>query len=308
MSRLKMKTKRPLNLLIDIPREIRDEIYEYAFQTPYNCITYRSTLNNTYQLLPYDPQNDIYLSDSPLPALGLLNTCVQLYNEAIISLWKVNSLGLWPADLFFRMGNLREDVFMHIQHLQVNLELIDSDDLKWAEMLFSRIAGKWSIRDERVEGKAWGSLKCVQINPMRTEKIKLDVKWMQRVEEAMHLRWTSEELRAGLNADAEESWRLYTEWMELFRKASTPGNDAYLGDGVTRVVCVNTAWDGWSYWERSRWLNTLKHGAGMRGMEQVMEELNESFGGELWANGRLCYKKKKMVERVFGMAQVVDDV
>ncbi|ESZ94076.1 hypothetical protein SBOR_5552 [Sclerotinia borealis F-4128] len=299
-----MKAKKPPNFLIDIPREIRDEIYGYAFQTQYNCITYRCTLKNTYQILPYDPQNDICLSSSPLPALALLSTCVQLYNEAIISLWRVNSLGLWPADLLFRLGSLGEDVFMHIQSLQVNLDLIDSDDLQWAEMLFSRIGGKGSIRDESTEGKTWGSLKWVQINPMRTEEMNLDVKWMQRVSEAIHLRWKSEELLACDNEDAEDVWGLYSEWMELFRKAATPGNDAYLGEGVKRLVSVNTAWDGWTYWEQDHWVKKLEHGANVKEMEQVMKDLNETFGGELWANGRLCYKEKKRIGRVFKLKPV----
>ncbi|CAD6444807.1 69e66808-76c8-44cb-9848-ba1afdddb987-CDS [Sclerotinia trifoliorum] len=299
-----MQVRKPLNLLNDIPREIRDEIYKYAFQTPYNCVTYRCTLKNTYQILPYDPQNDICLSSSPIPALGLLSTCVQLYNEAIISLWKVNSLGLWPADLLFRLGSLGEDAFMHIQSLQVNLDLTDSDDLKWAEMLFSRIGGKWSIRDERTEGKTWGSLKRVQINPMRTEEMKMDVKWMQRISEAMHLRWKSEELLAGQNEDANKTWGLYSEWMELFRKTGTPGNDAYLGNEVKRVVSVNTAWDEWAYWDQNEWIKKLKHGANVKAMEQVMKDLNETFGGELWANGILRYKGDKRLRKVFKMKQV----
>ncbi|QSZ36887.1 hypothetical protein DSL72_006770 [Monilinia vaccinii-corymbosi] len=301
-----MKTKTRLNLLIDIPREIRDQIYENAFQTPYNCVTYRCTRKDTYQILPYDPQNDECISDSPLLTLGLLSTCVQVYREASISLWKINSLGLWPADLLFSMRSLREDVFTRIQSIQVNLDLIDPDDLKFAAVLFSRM-GAWSGMREEARtgaGSAWGSLKTVQLNPMRTEARKMDVKWMQRVAEAMHLRWESEELIAGENGDADESWGLYTEWMELFRKAGTPGNEAYLGDRVKRVVNVNTAWDGWTYREQGRWVNKLRHGADVREMEQVMTDLNHNFGGELWANGKLCYKEKKRLKRVFEVKPV----
>ncbi|KAF7916147.1 uncharacterized protein EAE98_010485 [Botrytis deweyae] len=299
-----MRLKPHLNILIDIPREIRDEIYEYAFQTPFNCVTYRCTLNNTYKILPYDPQNDICLSNSSLPALGLLSTCSQLYNEAIVSLWKVNSLGIWPADLLFRMGDLGDDTFIHIQSLQVNLDLTDSDDLKWAEMLFLSIGGNYGLRDERTEGGKWSGLKKVQINPMRTEEIKMDVKWMQRVSEAMDMRWKSEELFAGMNPNADKRWGLYSRWMKLLRKAGTPGNDIYLGDGIKRAVCVNTAWDDWVYWDQNEWLKKSPHGAGVKEMEEVMEDFSDTFGGELWANGKLCYKDKERLKRVFELKPV----
>lgn len=216
----------------------------------------------------------------------------------------MNSLGLWPADLLFRLGDLGEDAFQHIQSLEVNIDLTDSDDLKWAEMLFCRIGGKWEIRDSRTEGRTWRALKRVQINPMRSEEMKMDIRWMQRVENAMYLRWKSEELRAGRNEDANEKWGLYSAWMGLFRRAGTADNDAYLGDGVSRVVSVNTAWDGWGNVEQRQWMKRLRYGTGVDGMEQVMEDLNECFGGELWANGKLCYKEKKRLRRVFEMKPV----
>ncbi|KAB8288491.1 hypothetical protein EYC80_010156 [Monilinia laxa] len=300
----KPKTPKLFNFLTSTPLEIRNQIYETAFQTPYNSVTYRCTRNNTYQILAYDPQNDECITGSPLLALGLLSTCAQIYHEAVVSLWKVNSLGLWPADLLFRLRGLGGDGFAHVQSMQINIDLVDRDDLKWAEMLFARIGGKWSIRDEGSEGGTWEGLKVVQINPMRTEVRKMDVRWMQRVAEAMHSRWESEELRAGENGDADEGWGLYAGWMELFRRTRTLGSEVYLGNGVKRVVNVNTAWDEWTYQEQGRWVNKLRHGADVREMEQVMKDLHQMFGGELWANGKLCYKERKRLKRVFEVKPV----
>ncbi|KAA8569759.1 hypothetical protein EYC84_001341 [Monilinia fructicola] len=300
----KTKTPKPFNFLTDTPREIRNQIYETAFQTPYDSVTYRCTRKNTYQILAYDPQNDECLTGTPLPALGLLSTCAQIHREAVVSLWRVNSLGLWPADLLFRLRGLGGHVFAHVQSMQINVDLGDGDDLKWAEMLFARMGGNWRVRDEGSEGEAWGGLRMVQINPLRTEARKMDVRWMQRVAEAMHLRWESEELRRGENGEAVESWGLYAGWMDLFRQTRTPGSEAYLGDAVRRVVNVNTAWDEWTYQEQGRWVNKLRHGADVREMEQVMKDLHQMFGGELWANGKLCYKERKRLKRVFEVKPV----
>lgn len=192
---------------------------------------------------------------------------------------------------------------MHIQSLEVNIDLIDPDDLKWMEMLFLRIGGKWSIRDEDSEGKAWGALKTVQVNVMRAEDQKMDVQWMQRVAEALHLRWQGNQILGGKNDNARVEWALYWEWIILFRKAGKKGDAAYLGDKVKKVMTVNTAWDGWTYWEQKDWVNRLRHGDDVRAMEELMEELNDNFGGELWVNGGLCYKDNERIRKAFEMKE-----
>lgn len=274
-----------LHLLRDIPRELRDQIYGYAFQTTCSCVTFRSTINGRFQILPYDPQNDSCLSDYPIPSLGLLSTCRQIYNEAQHILWKQNSLGLWPSDVFCNWIDLPERALGNVQHVEVNLDLTDSDDVKWAEKAFKRFSA-WSAK---------GSLRRITLNPMRDENMKLDVKWMQRVEEAIDMRRKKEEERTRKSA-VDERLRLYGKWMELFREAG--GNEGYLGGRIEKKVVIKTCWDKWEREDQSSWLQKRRSGDAAQ-MEAVMTDFNETFGGELWANGELCYKDQQQIRRVF---------
>ncbi|PQE27405.1 hypothetical protein CJF32_00000371 [Rutstroemia sp. NJR-2017a WRK4] len=283
-----------LHLLRDIPRELRDQIYQYAFQTPQSCVTFRSTINGSFQILPYDPQNDSCLSNYSIPSIGLLSTCTQIHHEAQYILWKQNSLGLWPSDVFCNWGDLPERAFEKVQHVEVNLDLTDSDDLNWAERAFKRFS-VWSAK---------GSLRRVTINPMREEKMKLDVKWMQRVEEAIDMRRKNEKEQSGKSAVDDEGLNLYGQWMTLFKEAG--GNEGYLGKDVEKMVVIKTCWDKWERKDQSSWLQKRRSGDAAQ-MEAVMADFNKTFGGELWANGELCYKDQQRIRRVFTLKPLLQE-
>ncbi|KAM3089490.1 hypothetical protein ACMFMG_001078 [Clarireedia jacksonii] len=297
-SRVAIKTSRAasasrmLHLLKDIPRELRDQIYEYAFQTTYSCVTFRSTVDGGFRILSYDPQNDFCPSDYSIPSIGLLSTCTQIYYEAQHILWKQNSLGLWPSDVFCNWIDLSERAFENVQHVEVNLDLTDVDDVKWAEKAFKRLSS-WSVK---------GSLRRVTINPMREERMKLDVRWMQRVEEAIDMRRKNEQEPSGKSVVG-QSLRLYGRWMTLLREAG--GNEGYLGKDVETKVVITTCWDKWKREDQSSWLQKRRSGDAAQ-MEAVMADFNEAFGGELWANGELCYKDKQRIRRVFTLKPLLE--
>jgi hypothetical protein len=64
----------------------------------------------------------------------------------------------------------------------------------------------------------------------------------------------------------------------------------------TRMVC-NTGWPGFSHWGKQRWLREML--LDPSGINELLKEIHDLFGGQLYVDGLLCFKDRAQIVHGF---------
>lgn len=257
----------PVNFLESIPREIRDEIYTYVLACPSGSVRLFPWIYSPPNLrsneLQFDPsQNVITGNEGPID-LSLLRTCKQIRRECKDIIWEHNGLRLRePPNLFNKFK--RYTTFRkirYIKHIKIQLELLDWDELEW----ISKSLKAFVILAQE------GSLESIRLIATKDRR--------RRLVEFEHL---ANLKKQGENMDG--------RW---YRAASISGFQSL----SQKTFAINTGWPRFSHWGKQNWLRVMLLDPAQP--NSLLKGIHDTFGGELYANGLLCYKDHTRVVEEF---------
>ncbi|KAH8661453.1 hypothetical protein BGZ60DRAFT_413215 [Tricladium varicosporioides] len=259
------------SILQRIPLEIRIHIYNHVLESPTGAILLS---RGTFPPTPPERRQRQYAKRKARPTfvvrpivttthelhrvlrieLGLFRTCKQIHNESKHILWRRNILRLHSVTFldFINWNPAVGSVSQNLRHVEIDVGCgrIGVPDLRNTRIALQKIA-EWSRN---------GSVKSLAIIFAHTrDQIYSTFFYMCRVASAT--RQCFDQLLGTL------------KW---FKKACSPQ--------LSRQIRIDRISGRDS--NRNRWLLRNRH----LNMKVVASSLHEHFGGELWADGILCYK------------------
>lgn len=121
-----------------LPREIRDQIYNYVLGSPTGLVVLPVNrvprtdrfgfhlLVNCFRLVPFDRDTDLQWGDDTKIKLSLLRVCRKIHAEAGNLLWQLNGIRLQrPSELRFLLlwPTLAKQLRMYLQYIEMDFEL-----------------------------------------------------------------------------------------------------------------------------------------------------------------------------------------
>lgn len=256
------------NFILRFPREIRDKIYIYALSSPtgYVLPTQRFDDLKHFALLPFKPPNCIYPGRI---RLSLLQTCKQINHEAKdVLVFKHNTWVFSIYDLPWAIGGLDVKISHRMQHVWLSYNLTNRSGLEDTFKSLEILSG-WA--------QEAGNLRTVTLGV---------VAGMQDMHELMELRLFGEpeDLPNGeFNPDVGK--KLFGEYLTVLRDSWGKHDAQWAGITKRLELRVNRLNDSHVYEPR-----------------EMVKEMHDAFGGELWVDGRLCYKDGKEILQPFKWA------
>ncbi|KAH8819082.1 hypothetical protein F5884DRAFT_759412 [Xylogone sp. PMI_703] len=255
-----------LNFLTDIPRELRDKIYVYVL----GC----ASVSDPIPLFPrvfrrpnprrgrrtYNPSAITATSEEHITVhLALLLTCKQIRGECKDLIWFYN--GLWipgreETALHYKLERYcGSEQFRLIRSVVVRLELLDWEELTWFSRSLHPLitpAGQGTLRSIKLLAKT---------DRLATIRDFVNLSNLRKHCECVDGRW--------------------------YRVAQWSSQQVR----YHRNFVINTGWPRFSDEKKQRWIREiLVHD--VVGMDVLLEDLNEMFGGEIYVDGCLCFKDR----------------
>lgn len=293
----------PRSLLLELPVEIRLEIWTHLFSTPTGRVVLatRSRQDLTHgHVIPWDhldwedykqgyaKWNGMFRQrDQPrIISFSILKTCKQIYSETGDMLWKLNTLLFPPGDYLDMWSNHDGNKIRLINqavHVQLDIDFLDVVEVK-------------RLREGLECLENWGSenLKMVTVSPARGFLNVLNLGGL-RDNPSDYLRHFDDEFPNGT----------FPAILEVLKDARIEMENLNL----KRRIVIETGWyslsaDSQIYSTRStpsdflscqRKLST----SGFQPVLDALKDLHEAFGGELWQDGTLCYKDGVQISQPF---------
>ena len=116
----------PLLLLVDIPRETRDHIHLYVFNSTNGSLGLcpRGTEARGGTILSLaDIRGDTLRADDQWFDLSFLQTYKPIYGECKDLLWKHNKVCVWNRDMEIGISSPDAAIFTRIRHFEFSMEL-----------------------------------------------------------------------------------------------------------------------------------------------------------------------------------------
>lgn len=257
--------------LEDIPREIRDKIYSYVLACSSGSVSLFPWIydppNLRFNTLPFDPHRNIIAGVKGSIDLSLLRTCKQIQRECKDIIWEHNGLHLREPPKLFGKFN-RYTTFKNIRgikHVKIHLELLDWDELEWMSK---------SLKALVILGKE-GSLESIRLVATRDRQ--------RRLMEFEHL----------------SNLKKHGEIMDgrWYRAAPISGPQSL----QQSTFAINTGWPRFSHGGKQNWLREMLLDPTQP--NGVLKEMHDTFGGELYVDGLLCYKDYTEVVETFKLDQ-----
>jgi hypothetical protein len=257
----------PFKFLENFPREIRDKIYTEVLAYPSGSVSLFPWIYDPpilrYKTLPYDPYQNLITGEEGLIDLSLLRTCKQIHRECKDIIWEHNGLRVREQSKLFSKFQ-RYSTFKKIRcirHVRIYLEILDWDELEWMSKSLKALV---ILTQE-------GSLESIQLIATRDKR-----RCPTEFEDLSNLR------KHGENMDG--------RW---YRAASISGYRS-LPRGT---FAINTGWPRFSHWGKQNWLREMLLDPVQP--NRLLKEMHDTFGGELYVDGLLCYKDHTEVVETF---------
>ena len=87
----------------------------------------------------------------------------------------------------------------------------------------------------------------------------------------------------------------FQEALVLRESGETVDGRLYRETLTWTMMLLNTGWPRFSHWGKQSWLRAML--LDPSGIEALVKEIHDSFGGELFINGTLCFKNRTMVRK-----------
>lgn len=280
-------------LINALPREIRDEIFQYVLASPTGYISLVEAANDDnwpwrhlkepLKIVP--TLSDGTMLEDVTISLSILRVCKQIYHESKDILWKYNALRIQrPADLksFMVWDSLSYQLGRHLQSVELRFDLFVPRKFADTEKALHTFT-EWSRT---------GTLKkfCLVF----TKRVNRRTGHDESFQEVLG-RWR------GLpvwGATPPPSISDCEKYMALLRSLNSP--EKGFARGVEKKMVLDTGLWTRSPLEKLMWLRRWLpfH------PQWFAEELNHAVGGELWMDGILCYKDGVKIEDVFDMSKL----
>lgn len=287
----------PLNFL-DLPRELRDEVYACVLSSPSQSIVLtpisnKKTLISSYRQVPtYSPLllHSLSVSQPPI-SLALLRTCKQISNECRGLLWKLNSLHWLSSDQLRRTWWRRSPMYQ-IRSVCLALNIsAGAYDAKSHEQLI--------IFLERLRQCATkGSL----------EKVVLEINILSGIYCTLGFCPRSCPLLCGAEITSttrlKVRWSLVNQLRVLEALLSQPGFEK-----LKMEARVNFGWgESLKRVKEGNWPADVDHRRTPPPLPlDFLKRVHTCFGGELYHQDILCFKEGKLVTKIYeGRSTVYD--
>jgi hypothetical protein len=240
------------NFILSLPREVRDQIYIYALSSPtgYLHAAVRTQDLKHFALLPFELPNIIHPGRI---RLSLLQTCKQVYQEAKDIVYEQNTLiVLNPYQLLRQYRELDTDLSHRVRNIWLGVDLAHRVSLKDTARALE-VLSRWAEQAR--------NLRTVTLNVISKKEDMHELMDLRLFGEpdTTHTRGGFRDLFKEYLTVLRNSWGKYDEqWAGVKRKL-----ELYIGHLNERSL-------------------------GQPG--EMVKELHDSFGGELYIDGRLCYK------------------
>jgi hypothetical protein len=275
-----------MSFLDILPREIRNDIFEYVF----------TSKNGTIQFVPIN-------SDPPIRhrieafshlfnqrgqvigrtriSLAILRTCKQIYDECKDLLWKYNDLLIDDAYPAFDLPGF---VKSRVQSVQLNVDLLNP----------AKRRGCLPLKEDFIHLRTWPSLKRLELNCNCEVIHDREGAVMPTDDPLRRLVVTRLRGEPSQAPDAGANETVYHEYLSVLRAAGGEGGYfCHLERGI--------------YFETS-FYSSFKNPSGVPerffpAMEgdpmEMLAELACAFGGSLAVNAEVCIRDKAQVSRIF---------
>ena len=292
----------PSQLLNGLPGEIRDQIFTHVLGSPTQLITLpvsrvlRTDMYgfdhwvDCFRIVPFDSERNISLGEARKIKVSFLRVCKQIYSECSTLFWQLNGIRLQrPNELrsLLSWPSLSKRLVQQLQYVEMDFELFQPRYFLDTQRALETF----------VEWSRTGSLKgCTLRFPHRVLRhdgggtpfeIVLGLIRMSRLPRPI-----------GSPSD-----RDCHDYIDLLRFCGSV--DYGFPSNVEMKLIVNTGFLDRSPSEKTEWLkNWLRLNP-----SGFLEELNDSFGGELWMDGVLCYQEGLKLKDPFEdeLARVTED-
>lgn len=243
------------NSILSLPRKVRDKIYIYALSsaTGYLYLSIRTQDLKHFALVPFEPPNNLR---GARIRPSLLQTCKQIYHEAKDVIYTHNTWALLDiGDLPTRFRELDVGLSRRLRHIWLGVGIKHRDSLKDAARGLEILSG-WA--------RPVGNLQTVTLSVVAGRDDMHDLMELRALENGRLL-------QAGIQIQA--------GWAGKFQK--------YLSVLRNSWGKYDGQWAGVSR-KLDFMIGYLKEGFICEPWEMV-KEMHDAFGGELWIDGRLCY-------------------
>lgn len=261
------------SLFIHLPREIRDLIYQYVFNTAakYVCLKpaiHLSIAFSQLRLCNYNPNGRHTGID-----LCLFMVCKSIKEESMDFFWGHKILVIEPTDQSIYCRN-----FGNVQHVRLELDLGCGTDPKWTKECLEYLE-RWAEA---------GNLKTLDVNIVQDRENLLCV---AEVRGAKKMGWVS--CRSIPRKEVVGRWGQY---MAVLRDHGKNAANSSLAEVAIRLS-IETGWNDprFTQFQQKAFLNL----AGPKNIQGLIEDVAVAFGGELWQDGRLCWKDNVQVSEAF---------
>lgn len=280
-----------LHLLRDIPREIRDQIWAHTLGSAFGCVclhpitTYAFPQNYGVNIVSVDPRTYEVLTSEPVIRLKFLRTCSQIHLEARNVLWRCNSLAFPQGQSVYSHSRLQDPRFSYaIESVHLSINLLGprygaggsrygaSGRMDGALKIF----GKWA-RD--------GSLKSLTLTVLPENKSDRGLVGLNKLLEIWRLGSPAQAIPLDKTP--------YFAYLARLEELGEAGS--YLPVHLKRKIVFDTNWDTVPVVLKREWIKSQ----GASRPQDMMRELHNKFGGEFWMDGKLCFKDRVEIERVF---------
>jgi hypothetical protein len=245
-----------VNFILSLPREVRDQIYIYALSSPtgYLCTSIRTKDLKHFALMPFEPPHCVHFERIQL---SLLQTCKQIYQEAKGIVYERN---IWAVlnicQLLWQFRELDAGLSHRVRNIWLGVDLAHRGSLKDTVRVLEVLSG-WAQQA--------GNLQNVTLNVISKK---------DDMHELMDLRLFGEPVttpNGELNPSIGKN--LFQEYITVLRDSWGKYDEQWAG--VNRKLEL-----------RVSHLNDCSIGQ----PRETVKEMHDAFRGELWIDGRLCYK------------------
>lgn len=255
----------PGNSILELPSEIRLQIYTYAFSSPtgYLCALPRHENYERFTLAPFEPPNCIR---GGLIALPLLQTCRLINSEARDVVYEHNTWAIpYIGDLLWKFRELDAGLSHRVRHIWLKVDFTHRPGLRDTAKSLD-VLSRWVQQA--------GNLQTVTLNA---------VAGTEEMMEVIDLRTFGEPLYSAMgrfNPRAGE--KLFDEYLRVLRDSWAEDHSRWAG--VKRKLELRVEYVRQGYIGDPR---------------EMVKEMHDAFKGELWIDGKLCYKDGEEVLQPF---------
>ena len=283
--------------LLSLPLEIRCQIFSYLLVSPSRFVTTLPPGPWKFSILPWDMRQEITLeSQTGLRNLdmSLLRVSKQLNSECRDILWGRNTVVYTPFEVYRHTEHVLQGLgpLVAARRVAMNIDMtIGRSDVKTVAGALKAL-GKWSKS---------GSLEEVTIivvnerrKPFEERDPQIEQRMVYKTSLERIIRFKTGNLMENLpgvpaSEAPSQAKRCFEGQLSALRDAR---NDCLAH--LKRKMIVNTNFGRLSAQGQQKYLREA-----FMDPNKLMKELNEALGGELWIDGKLCFRNGEQVMNAF---------